>query len=277
MDEQVDASYFSMASFDTPSLFADEEQQEREAERAEGERKLASIEDRLLARDGPPMARPFWDPLKELVYVLISARTRTEVSLAVLAALELKYGTADGDWTRLRDAPPAEIEHLLAPVTFSERKAPVLQAALRRITRQNGGVLSLEFFDGQPVARIRRWLESFEGVGARGSAAVANHSSLRLRALAVDGHHHRIAQRLGFAVKSMTAGQTEQALLALLPEERWPPGRLTAMHDLWKRHGQLRCTSVDWERHCPACPLLPLCPAGENATDSAAGELHRPG
>ncbi len=79
-----------MAATDVPSLFAEEEREAQEQERAEGERKLASIEERLLARDGPPAPRPFWSPLKELVYVLISARTRTEVSLAVLAELELR-------------------------------------------------------------------------------------------------------------------------------------------------------------------------------------------
>ncbi len=252
-----------------PSLFAAEEQQAEERERAAGEAKLASIEERLLARDGPPKPRPFWDPLKELVYVLISARTRTEVSLAVLAALELRYGAALGDWRKLRDAPAAEVLHLLAPVTFPERKAVSLQAALRRITRQNGGVLSLAFFEGQQVKRIRRWLETFEGVGARGSAAVANHSSLRLRALAVDSHHHRIAQRLGFSPRSATPAQTEQALLALMPEERWPPARLTEMHDLLKKHGQVRCTSTEWQQHCPACPLLPLCPTGGAVADQA--------
>ena len=247
---------------EAPSLFQAEEHQAAERDRAAGEQKLASIEERLLARDGPPKPRLFWDPLKELVYVLISARTRTEISLAVLAALELRYGAALGDWRGLHDAPPEQVLSLLAPVTFPERKAPTLQAALRRITRQNGGVLSLAFFRGQPVERIRHWLETFEGVGARGSAAVANHSSLRLRALAVDSHHHRIAQRLGFVAKSATAAQTESTLLALMPEERWPPGRLTMMHDLLKKHGQVRCTSTDWERHCPACPLLPLCPTG---------------
>jgi endonuclease-3 len=184
-------------------LFSQEEELAAEGERAAGEEKLSSIEQRLLARDGPPRERAFWDPLKELVYVLLSARTRTEISLGVLAALELRYGAAMGDWRRLRDAPLAEVLAILAPVTFAERKAPALQAALQRITRQNSGVLSLDFFAGQPVERVRRWLETFEGVGSRGSAAVANHSSLRLRALAVDGHHHRIAQRLGFVGKSL--------------------------------------------------------------------------
>ncbi len=261
-------------------LFREEESAAVEAERAAGEEKLASIEARLLTRDGPPRPRAFWSPLKELIYVLLSARTRTEVSLAVLAELELRYGAALGDWRGLRDAPPAEVLHLLAPVTFSERKAPALQAALRRITRQNRGELSLAFFEGQPVERVRRWLETFEGVGARGSAAVANHSSLRLRALAVDSHHHRIAQRLGFVPRQASAGETERTLLRLLPEERWPPGRLTELHDLLKVHGQVRCTTNDWQPHCPGCPLLPLCPtgtqlpAGEGADETAAQSSH---
>ncbi len=243
-------------------LFQDEEQVIEQRELAAGEDKLASIEQRLLARDGLPHPRPFWSPLKELVYVLVSARTRTETSLAVLAELELRYGAALGDWRGLRDAPPAEVLKLLAPVTFAEKKAPTLQAALRRITRQNAGVLSLDFFEGQPVERVRRWLESFEGVGARGSAAVANHSSLRLRALAVDSHHHRIAQRLGLVTATATAAQTEARLLSYLPAGRWPPARLTQLHDLLKLHGQIRCTSTDWKEHCAECPLLPLCPAG---------------
>ncbi|RRA48021.1 endonuclease III [Acidipila sp. EB88] len=252
----------------TLPLFSQEEEAAAAEERDAGEEKLASIEERLLARDGPPRPRNFWDPLKELIFVLISARTRTEVSLAVLAELELRYAAALGNWTRLRDAPEQAVLTLLAPVTFSEKKAPALQAALRRITRQTGGALSLDFFAGQPVERIRRWLESFEGVGARGSAAVVNHSALRLRALAVDGHHHRIAQRLGFVGRSATAAETEQKLLSLLPEARWPPARLTAMHDLLKLHGQIRCTSNDWQRHCAACPLLPLCPTGTATVDN---------
>ncbi len=243
-------------------LFSDQEQQAEEQECAAGEAKLVSLEQRLLAFDGPPRPRPFWDPLKELIYVLISARTRTETSLAVLATLEARYRAESGDWRGLRDAPLPDVLALLAPVTFSENKAPALQAALGRITRQNRGVLSLDFFQKQPVERIRRWLETFEGVGPRGSAAVANHSSLRLRALAIDTHHHRIARRLGFTSKTATPAQTEDVLLRLMPEDRWPPGRLTAAHDLLKRHGQLRCTGIDWQPHCPACPLLSRCPTG---------------
>ncbi len=256
----------------TLPLFQQEEQAREQQEVAAGEALFADIEKRLLARDGPPHERLFWDPLKELIYVLLSARTRTEVSLAVLATLETRYGAGLGDWRGLRDAPPDEVLRILTPVTFAENKAPVLQAALRRITRQHHGVLSLSFFEGQPVERVRTWLETFEGVGARGSAAVANHSSLRLRALAVDTHHHRIAKRLELVPASATPAQTEQAILRFLPEPHWPPARLTQMHDLLKRHGQVRCTSNEWEPNCPDCPLLALCPTGKRVDARLAAQ-----
>ena len=247
---------------ESPSLFAAEEELAAEQECAAGEETIGSIERRLLDRDGTPRERPFWDPLKELVYVLISARTRTEVSLAVTAQLESRYGAALGDWRGLRDAPPEDVLAILTPVTFSEKKAPALQAALRRITRQNQGNLSLDFFSGQPVERIRKWLESFNGVGVKGSAAVVNHSSLRLRGLAIDSHLHRIAKRLGLVSEAATTALTEQALLRMMPEDRWPPAHLTQMHDLLKLHGQIRCTSRDWQQNCPDCPLLSICPTG---------------
>ena len=139
MLQRVNDVYASMSL----PLFQEEDSAAEQAERAAGERKLASIEERLLARDGPPRQRPFWSPLKELIYVLISARTRTEVSLAVLAELELRYAAALGDWRGLRDAPLAEVLHLLAPVTFSERKAPSSGSAIVAVQRRSPSTVTI--------------------------------------------------------------------------------------------------------------------------------------
>jgi hypothetical protein len=141
------------------------------------------------------------------------------------SATQSSYGAALGDWRGVRDAPPEDVLATLAPVTFSEKKAPALQAALRRITRHNEGDLLPDFFSGRPVERIRRWLESFSGVGVKGSAAVVNHSSLRLRGLATDSHLHRIAKRLGLVSEAANPAHTEQAWLQRMPEDRWPPAR----------------------------------------------------
>jgi endonuclease-3 len=46
------------------------------------------------------------------------------------------------------------------------------------------------------VAEARAWLETLPGVGPKTSAAVLLFSRLRLPALPVDSHHHRVAVRL---------------------------------------------------------------------------------
>lgn len=225
--------------------------------------RLQELHDALLTTYGRPPERECWDPLRQLVYSMLSSRTRTETSHEVLYALERHFGC----WEQVRDAPESEVLQVIAPATFAEKKASALQRALRRITRQNGGRLSLDFLHGQPVERIRRWLETFELVGAKTSASVVNFSTLRGVALAVDSHHHRIALRLQLVPSGTSAPDTEQRLLTMAPAH-WSAARFDEHHSLVKLHGQQCCTAVDWQRNCPRCPLLPMCPTGRRETDS---------
>ena len=206
--------------------------------------RLERVHGLLLLAYGKPLERVCWAPLRQLVYSMLSPRTRTEVTLMVLAELEARFGAASGDWTRVHDAPGQDLEEAISPVTFPEKKAIDLQGALARMTRQNGGRLSLDFFAGQPVERIRRWLETFDGVGASTSASVVNFSTLRLRALAIDTHQHRIALRLELVPRSTSATETERRLLAMAPLD-WSPAMLDEHHRLLKIHGQQRCTTLD--------------------------------
>lgn len=221
--------------------------------------RLEELHQVLLNMYGPPPERQCWDPLKQLIYSMLSSRTKTETSHEVLRALERRFSK----WEHLRDAREKEVTEVIAPVTFPEKKAPALQSALRRITRQNNGRLSLDFLHGHSVERIRRWLESFEGVGAKTSASVVNFSTIRGRAIAVDSHHHRIALRLHLVPVGTNPAETEQRLLAMAPAH-WSPATLDEHHSLVKLHGQQRCTKIDWERNCLHCSLLKMCPTGQN-------------
>jgi endonuclease III len=137
--------------------------------------RLQDLHQALLDAYGAPRERECWSPLRQLVYSMLSSRTKTETSHEVLYALERRFAT----WEQARDAPVQDVLEVIAPVTFAAKKAPALQKALRRITRQNGGKLSLDFLHGHSEERIRRWLESFEGVGAKTSASVVNFSTIR--------------------------------------------------------------------------------------------------
>jgi endonuclease III len=226
--------------------------------------RLADLHQRLLDAYGPPPERKCWPPLRQLVYSMLSSRTKTETSHEVLYALERRFPS----WEAVRDANLRDVLEVVAPVTFAEKKAPAVQKALRRITRQNNGKLSLDFLHGHSEERIRRWLETFEGVGAKTSASVVNFSTIRGRAIAVDSHHDRIAKRLHLVPRSVSADETERRLLDIAPAS-WTPTILDEHHSLVKLHGQLRCTKIDFEKNCAGCPLLAICPTGQQIAPNA--------
>lgn len=214
--------------------------------------RLQEIHCRLLAFYGRPPKRDVWDPLKQFVYSLLSSRTKTEVSHEVMRTLEARFGR----WENVRDAALSEIEDAIRAVTFPEKKAVHLKQALEQITLRYG-TLSLEFLRSYRTDKIRVWLEGFEGVGAKTSAAVVNFSTLRRRAICVDSHHLRVTQRLGFVSRSADARETEKRLMEMAPAE-WSPAMLDEHHSLIKIHGQQVCTF--FQPRCSACPLLNLCP-----------------
>ncbi|MEI9980836.1 MAG: iron-sulfur cluster loop [Edaphobacter sp.] len=228
--------------------------------------RLEEIHGRLLAFYGKPAERVVWDPLKQFIYSLLSSRTKTEVTYDVVQHLEERFG----NWERLRDAPVSEIEDAIRPITFPEQKSIWLKEALQQITARCGK-LSLDFLHGYRTDKVRSWLERFEGVGPKTSAAVVNFSSLRRRALCVDSHHLRVTYRLGLVAKSADARQAENRLMEMAPAE-WSAELLDEHHTLIKIHGQLTCTFTNPK--CNACPLLDVCPTGQLPQQTVRRIIH---
>jgi endonuclease-3 len=220
--------------------------------------RLVEIHRRLLAFYGKPPEREVWDPLKQFIYSLLSSLTKTEITHQVVRDLEARFGS----WEKLRDASIAEIEDTIRALTLPEQKAVQLKQALEQIT-QRCGTLSLDFLHAYRTDKIRLWLEQFEGVGPKTSAAVVNFSSLRRRALCVDSHHLRVAQKLAFVSKNSGTRETEDRLMEMAPED-WSPKMLDEHHTLIKIHGQRTCMKNN--QICRSCPLLDLCPTGASAT-----------
>src|SRR5271170_4054718 len=223
--------------------------------------RLVKIHARLLTHYGRPAERDVWDPLKQFIYSLLSSRTKTEVSHEVVRHLEERFGS----WEKLRDASIPDIEDAIRAITFPEQKAVHLKRALEQIT-QRCGRLSLNFLKSYRTDKIRSWLERFDGVGAKTSAAVVNFSALRRRAICVDSHHLRVTQRLGLVDKSADARKTEDRLMEMAPAN-WSAEMLDEHHTLIKTHGQQTCTFA--APRCRACPLFDVCPTGAKTTSSS--------
>src|ERR1700679_1471759 len=89
--------------------------------------KLPRVHRLLLGYYGQPKPREPWDPLTQLIYSLLSSRTKTPVSLQTMADLERAFNAGPGNWEPVRDAPVDAIERAIAIVTFPEVKAPQLK------------------------------------------------------------------------------------------------------------------------------------------------------
>ena len=216
--------------------------------------RLSEIHAILLGRYGKPAPRAPWDPLTQLIYSMLTSRTKDVESTQMMRDLRSLYPI----WDNLRDAPVDEIERTIAMVTFAETKAPRLKALLQGITARVG-TLTLDFLAKYRTDKIRTWLEQFDGVGNQVSAAVVNFSTLRRPALCVDAHHLRVTQRLALTPRA-DAATTEERLMRLVPPE-WTAEQLDEHHSLIKLHGQQLCTFND--PLCSRCPLLDRCPAGQ--------------
>lgn len=226
-------------------------------------RVLEDLDQRLRVLYGAVPPRDVWDPLTQLIYSLLSARTKTPESHAVLRALRDRYDgwpREDGSvcWDKLLHAPVAEIEETISAATFADRKAPQLKETLEQIA-QRTGKLSLDFLAGYKTEKIRAWLEQFPGVGVKTSGAVVNFSWLRRKAICIDSHHQRIAIRLGLVPKGADARAVEAVLMEMAPAE-WTAERMDEHHSLVKLHGQKLCVFRD--PLCSRCALREVCPTG---------------
>ena len=214
------------------------------------------VHQRLCAEYGCPI--PFFhelDPLSELVSSLLSHRTRNRDSGRAFRQLRERFET----WEAVRDAAVPEVEDAIAAVTWPEQKAPRIQEILRRIT-ELCGVLDLDFLAGMSVRDARDWLEALPGIGPKTSAATLLFSRLRMPALPVDSHHHRVAVRLGVIPVNTPVGPSHALLEALLPPA-WDAQQVYDHHEVMMFHGQRCCFWRDPE--CERCVVLDLCPTGQ--------------
>ncbi|MHB1224991.1 MAG: endonuclease III domain-containing protein [Gemmatimonadaceae bacterium] len=209
------------------------------------------------------------DPVSELVSSLLSHRTRNADSGRAFGSLRARFPT----WEDVRDAPTADVERTISTVTWPEQKAPRIQQVLREITRLRGE-LALDFLGGLTVAEARQWLEALPGVGPKTSAATLLFSTLRMPALPVDSHHHRVARRLGLIPATLAVGPAHAVLAAQLPEG-WTARQLYDNHEVPMLHGQRCCYHGD--PACGRCVVYALCPTGrrihpEVAADAAGSD-----
>ncbi|MBN1485032.1 MAG: endonuclease III [Chloroflexia bacterium] len=215
--------------------------------------KAQVIHERLLERYGEQTERPHLEPVAELVSTILSQNTNDRNRDVAFERLRERFPT----WEEVRDAPLEEIEEAIRPAGLAQTKAPRIQGALRRLSEEQG-LLTLDFLEDLPLGEARDWLTSLDGVGPK-TAAIVLLFAFGRPAFPVDTHIHRVSRRLGL-IPSKTSREKAHELL----EELLPPEIYYTFHLNLIAHGRDTCQAR--RPDCPPCPLLDLCPYGQEQT-----------
>lgn len=214
---------------------------------AEAQRAFAqTVYRRLIDAYGEPTWRPYYAPMDELVLTFLSQNTSDLNSSRAFEALKARYPT----WQEAADAPVAELAEAIRSGGLADRKAPRIQAGLRRIYAERGDY-NIDFLADLPVEEAMSWLRSFDGIGHK-TASIVMLFCFGKAAFPVDTHVGRVTRRLGLAEP-----KAPEEKIKGLWETLAPPEQFYALHLNLIRHGRQVCHAARPE--CRRCVLLDIC------------------
>jgi endonuclease-3 len=171
-----------------------------------------------------------------MVACMISVRTYEEVSLPASIRLFERAPTA----AAVAGLSTDEIDRLISPSTFHERKAVQIQQIARTTAAEYDGMLPCE----------EETVLAFPGIGPK-CAALALGIACDQERLPVDIHVHRVANRWG-VIHTKTPEQSQIALEQVFPPEYW-----LELNERLVPFGKAICTRL--RPHCSTCLLLEMC------------------
>ena len=174
---------------------------------------------------------------EQLLACIISIRTYDEVTLPVSRRLFERARTPAAVSRMSWD----ELDALIGPSTFHERKAHQILAIARQVEERYGDTLPCD----------RDVLLSFDGVGPKCANLVLG-VACGTPVISVDIHVHRVTGRWGY-VQASTPEKTLVALETTLPQQYW-----IDINRLLVPFGKHLCTGT--RPKCSPCPVLAMCP-----------------
>ncbi len=185
------------------------------------------------------------DPLDDLVYILLSNKTRISTSGDIYWQLR----TSISAWDQLLTRPFSAVERILKPGGLSRKKTAQLRAAIRQIIH-DWGVCTLSGLTGLRTAEAEEYLVTLPGVSTKVAKCVLMYA-LHRRVLPVDSHVHRVSRRLGWCTTTR-ADASHQRLASVIP-----PQLRFGFHVGCILHGRTICTAA--APRCDKCTLRRYC------------------
>ena len=186
---------------------------------------------------------PEWpcDPFHVLIATILSQRTKDDNTRKASDNLFHKYPTIEA----IAEADPVDVAALIRPAGFPNQKAKAITECCRILRDQYGC----------KVPEDTDEMTKLPMVGRKTAACVRSYA-MGIPSVCVDTHVHRISNLMGL-VKTKTPEETEYALMALTPRERW-----SDINRYLVRHGQEICQPN--RPHCEKCMVNDMCQYAEN-------------
>lgn len=176
------------------------------------------------------------DPFKILIGTILSARTRDEVTTAVIKALFSRFKNPD----ELSRANLSDIKKLIQKIGFYNVKAARLKEVSQLIIKKYNGEVPSNLDD----------LLTLPGVGRKTANCVLVYG-FKKAAIPVDIHVHRISNRIGI-VNTKNPEETENVLQKSIDKKYW-----IRVNETFVTFGQNICLPI--KPKCNVCQLTKMC------------------
>jgi len=192
------------------------------------------------------------DPVDELVYIILSRRTRETAYQGAYDALKSRFNS----WEELADASEDEIERTIRFSGLGRRKAQSLRLALGALIGQFGRC-TLEATRSWSDEETSAFLCTLPEIGPK-SAACVMMCSLDRPAFPVDAHVGRVLERLGlFRVIGVELKGADHKAKQRLLWDAVPPALRYSLHVNLLVHGRTTC--LPGRPRCSSCVVSAYC------------------
>lgn len=223
---------------------------ERERRRSRWMRDLGGIADRMVAAYGRPSLGNFRDPVREIFYILLSARTTEVLYQEAHRRLFKRFRTLQA----LASADRRDVRACVAGAGFGDKRASQVIAIAKRLILDLGGRPQQALRSMSPPD-VFGYLTGLPGVGPK-SALCIMMCSLGLDVFPVDVNVQRIFERLGVIQPGLKHYQAQQRAPGYVPN-----GKSKDLHVGLVVHGRKVCLPISPK--CLSCGLLGFCRYGK--------------
>lgn len=154
---------------------------------------IREVDDRLRSTYGVSKLGNKEDPLDELIFIILSNKSRQEIYFATFAALKERFPS----WDEAANAPLEDIADTIRFGGLADKKARSIKLLLSAIVAEVGKA-DLSFLHDLDDEAVESFLRTLPGVGPKTARCVLSYS-LDRPAFAVDANVARLMRRLGWS------------------------------------------------------------------------------